>query len=30
MKDGFVTNPDDEFVANLKRRIKDNGGYCIY
>lgn len=21
-------NPDAEFVANLRRRIKQNGGYC--
>lgn len=27
---GFKTmlNPDDEFVRNLKKRIKDNNKYC--
>lgn len=25
-----IRNPDDEFVSNLKDRIKDNNGYCLY
>lgn len=24
-----ILNPDDEFVKNLKKRIKDNGKYCL-
>lgn len=24
----IIKNPDTEFVKNLKKRIKDNGGYC--
>ena len=28
MKAGFILNPDDEFVRNLKKRIKANSGYC--
>ena len=28
MKEGYMKNPDDEFVRNLKKRIKSNGGYC--
>lgn len=23
-----IKNPDTEFVKNLRKRIKDNGGYC--
>lgn len=23
-----IRNPDDIFVRNLKKRIKDNNGYC--
>ena len=23
-----IKNPDDEFVKNLKKRIKDNGKHC--
>lgn len=26
---GSMVNPDDEFVHNLKKRIKDNSGYCL-
>jgi hypothetical protein len=22
------TNPDKEFVDDIKKKIKDNGGYC--
>lgn len=29
MKDGYILNPDEEFVRNLKKRIKSNGGYCL-
>ena len=28
MKQGFMINPDSEFVRNLKKRIKSNSGYC--
>lgn len=28
MKDGYMLNPDDEFVSNLKKKIKSNGKYC--
>lgn len=28
MKYKIIMNPDDEFVKNLKKRIKDNGKYC--
>ena len=28
MRFKLIKNPDQEFVKNLKRRIKDNGGYC--
>lgn len=24
-----ILNPDEEFVRNLKKRIKSNGGYCL-
>lgn len=24
----IIKNPDAEFVRNLKKRIKDNSGYC--
>ena len=24
----IIKNPDEEFVRNLKKRIKDNGKYC--
>ncbi len=30
MKAGFIANPIDEFVEDIKRRVRDNGGYCIY
>lgn len=26
----MTLNPDEYFVAELKRRIKDNGNYCLY
>ena len=26
---GSMVNPDEEFVRNLKKRIKDNSGYCL-
>lgn len=29
MKHGFMLNPIEEFVNEIKRRIKDNNGYCI-
>lgn len=28
-KKGIIINPDDEFVKKLKKRLKDNGRYCI-
>lgn len=28
MKPGFFVNPDDVFVRGLKKRIKQNNGYC--
>lgn len=28
MKPNVIKNPDTEFVKNLKKRIKDNSGYC--
>lgn len=30
MKAGFIANPIDEFVEDIKRRVRDNGGYCLY
>lgn len=29
MKQGFLINPDDTFVRGLKKRIKQNNGYCL-
>ena len=29
MKPGFLINPDDTFVKGLKKRIKQNNGYCL-
>lgn len=29
MKPGFFINPDDVFVKGLKKRIKQNNGYCL-
>lgn len=29
MKPGFFVNPDTVFVKNLKKRIKQNNGYCV-
>lgn len=29
MKQGFLINPDDAFVRGLKKRIKQNNGYCL-
>lgn len=29
MKPGFFINPDDAFVKGLKKRIKQNNGYCL-
>ena len=29
MKPGFFINPDESFVKGLKKRIKQNNGYCI-
>lgn len=29
MKPGFFVNPDDTFVKGLKKRIKQNNGYCL-
>lgn len=29
MKQGFELNPVEEFVYEIKRRIRDNNGYCI-
>lgn len=28
--EGYILNPDEEFVSNLRQRIKDNGKYCLY
>jgi len=28
MKPGFFVNPDDDFVKGLKKRTKQNNGYC--
>lgn len=28
MKYKTIKNPDTEFVKNLRKRIKDNSGYC--
>lgn len=30
MKQGFILNPIDEFVDSIRRRVRDNGGYCLY
>lgn len=30
MKEGFYLNPDDNYVAYIKKQIKENNGYCIY
>ena len=29
MKPGFCINPDDYFVKGLRKRIKQNNGYCL-
>lgn len=29
MKPGFFLNPDEVFVKGLKKRIKQNNGYCL-
>lgn len=29
MKPGFMINPDDVFTRGLKKRIKQNNGYCL-
>ena len=29
MKQGFFVNPDDVFVKGLRKRIKQNNGYCL-
>ena len=29
MKPGFFLNPDEDFVKGLKKRIKQNNGYCL-
>ena len=28
MLDGFIKNPDTEFLYNLRKRIKANSGFC--
>lgn len=28
MRQGFFINPDTEFVKGLRKRIKQNNGYC--
>lgn len=28
MSTHVIKNPDDEFVRNLKKRIRDNSGFC--
>lgn len=30
MKSGYILNPVEEYVNNVKQRVKDNGGYCLY
>lgn len=30
MKPGFKLNPIEEHVEYIKRRVRDNGGYCLY
>ena len=29
MRPGFFVNPDDIFVKGVKKRIKQNNGYCL-
>ena len=29
MKPGFLLNPDDTFAKGLRKRIKQNNGYCL-
>ena len=29
MRPGFFMNPDDAFVKGVKKRIKQNNGYCL-
>jgi len=30
MSPGFILNPIDEFVESIRKRVRDNGGYCLY
>lgn len=30
MKTGFILNPVDEYVAVIRQRVRNNGGYCLY
>ncbi len=30
MKPGFILNPIEEFVDDIKRLVRDNGGYCLH
>lgn len=30
MIEGYELNPVEEFVDDIRRQVKDNGGYCIY
>lgn len=30
MIEGYELNPAEEFIDNIRRQVKDNGGYCIY
>lgn len=27
---GLELNQDEEFVENIRKRVRDNGGYCLY
>lgn len=30
MSQTLIINPIEEFVADIKHRVRDNGGYCLY
>ena len=30
MKQGFILNPIEEFVDDIRHLVRDNGGYCIH
>ncbi len=29
MHEGYILNPETEFVRDIKKKIKSNSGYCI-